>query len=270
MTSLSPFGASESQLAALVGPRPDRLSRPDRAGVSRPAPKLQREDAGSTFITGATFQPVPVERTIAGYFVEGRWTAAASRPGHRRPAAGRHPPQQSRGIAGCLHARVRRWTTTASSRSTRRLAVGVDRARWIGGLHQAARIGRHRHPSSRRVRSRLHRQSVAEAGAQLQLRESASNRRSPAAGPRRSGRVLQQLRRPDRRGRIVPRVQPLHDRQHLERTGARFRALARWRASRRIAGATSNLHARVVLHLARLRGARGGQRRRRAAAVHRR
>jgi outer membrane receptor protein involved in Fe transport len=32
-----------------------------------------REQADSTFITGETFQEIPVERRVAGYFVEGRW-----------------------------------------------------------------------------------------------------------------------------------------------------------------------------------------------------
>ncbi len=35
--------------------------------------ELQRERAGSTFITGATFQRIPVERATAGYFGEARW-----------------------------------------------------------------------------------------------------------------------------------------------------------------------------------------------------
>jgi outer membrane cobalamin receptor len=37
--------------------------------------ELQRERAGSTYITGAQFQPIPIERTIGGYFGEARWNA---------------------------------------------------------------------------------------------------------------------------------------------------------------------------------------------------
>jgi outer membrane cobalamin receptor len=36
--------------------------------------EVQRERAGSTFITGAAFQRIPVERSIAGYFGEARWS----------------------------------------------------------------------------------------------------------------------------------------------------------------------------------------------------
>jgi len=40
--------------------------------------EVQREQAGSTFITGGpAFEPVPVKRTVAGYFAEARWTAAS-------------------------------------------------------------------------------------------------------------------------------------------------------------------------------------------------
>ena len=37
--------------------------------------ELQREEAGSTFITNEAFEPVPVKRTAAGYFAEARWSA---------------------------------------------------------------------------------------------------------------------------------------------------------------------------------------------------
>ena len=37
--------------------------------------ELQRERAGSTFITGASAQEIPVRRTTAGYFGEARWTS---------------------------------------------------------------------------------------------------------------------------------------------------------------------------------------------------
>ena len=71
----SPFGASESNSRRWSGRA--QLDFPVMAGLDVSAgAELQREEAGSTFITGATFQPVPVERFLAGYFVEGRWTAA--------------------------------------------------------------------------------------------------------------------------------------------------------------------------------------------------
>lgn len=72
---LSPFGASESHSRRWSGRA--QVDFPVVRGLEMTAgAELQREDAGSTFITGATFQPVPVERTVAGYFVEGRWTAS--------------------------------------------------------------------------------------------------------------------------------------------------------------------------------------------------
>jgi len=71
----SPFGASESNSRRWSGRA--QIDFPILTGLEGSAgAELQQESAGSTFITGATFQAVPVERTIAGYFVEGRWTAA--------------------------------------------------------------------------------------------------------------------------------------------------------------------------------------------------
>ena len=68
---ISEFGASEGfsrrwdgrlQLDAVL-PRAVDLS----AGL-----EVQRESAGSTFITGSAFQRIPVERQVAGYFAEAR------------------------------------------------------------------------------------------------------------------------------------------------------------------------------------------------------
>ena len=72
---ISPFGNSESHSRRWSGRA--QIDFPVARGLDLSAgAELQREDAGSTFITGAQFQPVPVERTLAGYFVEGRWAAA--------------------------------------------------------------------------------------------------------------------------------------------------------------------------------------------------
>ena len=70
----SPFGASESHSRRLSGRAQVDFSAARGLEVSAGA-EVQRERTGSTYITGAAFQPVPVERTLAGYFVEGRWTA---------------------------------------------------------------------------------------------------------------------------------------------------------------------------------------------------
>ena len=39
--------------------------------------ELQRERAGSTFVTNELFEPTPIKRTVAGYFAEARWTGAS-------------------------------------------------------------------------------------------------------------------------------------------------------------------------------------------------
>jgi outer membrane cobalamin receptor len=72
---LSPFGESESHSRRWSGRA--QIDFPVATGLEMSAgAEVQREQAGSTFITGATFDPVPVRRTVAGYFVEGRWSAA--------------------------------------------------------------------------------------------------------------------------------------------------------------------------------------------------
>ena len=71
---LSPFGRSESHSRRWSGRAQVDFPVAPALEMSAGA-ELQREQAGSTFITGAVFQPVPVRRTVAGYFVEGRWSA---------------------------------------------------------------------------------------------------------------------------------------------------------------------------------------------------
>ena len=73
---VSPFGTSQSHSRRWSG-RAQVDFPVVRALEMTAGAELQREDAGSTFITGARAQPVPVERTVAGYFVEGRWTPTA-------------------------------------------------------------------------------------------------------------------------------------------------------------------------------------------------
>lgn len=72
----SPFGESESSSKRWSG-RAQVDFPAGRAVEMSAGAELQRERAGSTFITGGpAFEPVPVKRTIAGYFAEARWTAA--------------------------------------------------------------------------------------------------------------------------------------------------------------------------------------------------
>jgi outer membrane cobalamin receptor len=69
----SPFGPSESSSRRWTGRA--QLDGTVRPGLDLSAgAELQRERAGSTFITDETFAPAPVKRTIAGYFAEARLT----------------------------------------------------------------------------------------------------------------------------------------------------------------------------------------------------
>jgi outer membrane cobalamin receptor len=68
----SPFGPSESSSRRWTGRA--QIDGTLRAGIDLSGgAELQRERAGSTFITDESFDPAPVERTIAGYFAEARW-----------------------------------------------------------------------------------------------------------------------------------------------------------------------------------------------------
>lgn len=72
---LSPFGPSQSATRRWSSRVQADRTLGNRFEVSAGL-ELQREQGGSTFITGASSQPVPVRRTLAGYFAEGRWHAA--------------------------------------------------------------------------------------------------------------------------------------------------------------------------------------------------
>ncbi len=70
----SPFGSSESFSRRWAGRAQADIGLGAGFDLSTGI-ELQRERAGSTFITGATSQRIPVERTTAGYFGEARWNA---------------------------------------------------------------------------------------------------------------------------------------------------------------------------------------------------
>ena len=70
----SPFGPSEASSRRWSGRA--QVDVPVAHGFDLSAgAEFQRERAGSTFVTDEFFEPAPIERTIAGYFTEGRWTA---------------------------------------------------------------------------------------------------------------------------------------------------------------------------------------------------
>jgi outer membrane cobalamin receptor len=73
---LSPFGASESSSRRWSGRA--QIDFPLLRAVDLSAgAELQREQAGSTFVTNELFEPIPVKRWVAGYFTEARWSAAS-------------------------------------------------------------------------------------------------------------------------------------------------------------------------------------------------
>jgi outer membrane receptor protein involved in Fe transport len=68
----SPFGPSESSSRRWTARA--QLDGTLRVGLDLSGGvELQRERAGSTFITDDSFAPLPVKRFIAGYFAEARW-----------------------------------------------------------------------------------------------------------------------------------------------------------------------------------------------------
>jgi outer membrane cobalamin receptor len=71
----SPFGDSEDRTRRVSGRYQLDFER-HRAGFSAGA-DVTHERADNTFVTGPVFDPVPVARTLAGFFGEARWTPGA-------------------------------------------------------------------------------------------------------------------------------------------------------------------------------------------------
>ena len=74
-TFVSPFGESEDRTRRFSGRYQADMER-QRAGFSF-GMELLKERSDNTFITGETFDPIPVERMIAGWFAESRFQAGA-------------------------------------------------------------------------------------------------------------------------------------------------------------------------------------------------
>jgi outer membrane receptor protein involved in Fe transport len=79
---VSPFGASESETRRVAFRTQADAAIASEFGVTAGLEVL-REKAGSTFITGEVFQPIPVKRLVSGYFGEVRYS-----PTPRLSAAG--------------------------------------------------------------------------------------------------------------------------------------------------------------------------------------
>jgi outer membrane cobalamin receptor len=73
---VSPFGASESDTGRVAFRTQTDASLSNIFGVSAGF-ELLRERGGSTFITGETLDPIPVERLVGGYFAEVRYAPDA-------------------------------------------------------------------------------------------------------------------------------------------------------------------------------------------------
>ena len=70
---VSPFGTSESETRRLAFRTQADAALAAELGVTAGLEVL-REKAGSTFITGEVFEPIPVERSVGGYFGEVRYS----------------------------------------------------------------------------------------------------------------------------------------------------------------------------------------------------
>ena len=73
---VSPFGPSEASSRRWSARAQADFAMTPELALSAGA-ELQRERAGSTYITGETFQPIPIRRSVGGYFAEARWTPDA-------------------------------------------------------------------------------------------------------------------------------------------------------------------------------------------------
>jgi outer membrane cobalamin receptor len=74
---LSPFGESEDETSRVTARYQADVER-RIVGLSAGV-EIERERADNTFITGELFEPVPVERSLAGFFVETRWPVRGAR-----------------------------------------------------------------------------------------------------------------------------------------------------------------------------------------------
>ena len=154
----SPFGTSEAfsrrwNGGGAAGRR--RRARTRRLGRRRLAARTRRQHlhhrrlgAGSAGRSGSAPATSP----------KARWNSQRARVRDRGPSRRRHPARSARGVARSVLAAARAargHRRVGEPAARRRLDRAVGRRR----LHQDPRRGRHRHPSARRLRARVHRQS---------------------------------------------------------------------------------------------------------------
>ena len=218
----SPFDdVGDPDLAPRYRARADRRRRWLRASTSRPGSSFQRERGTSSYITDDR-REIPDRASGRGILRRGALEPRRATLRDRRRAARRHSSRQpSRPLDDPFSPRPAMPATTSS-----RLNPKISRPRTVVGRQRELQtklrgLGRHRHPPAGRVSSiaftdnpslKPERSRSFEAGVDQALR------RRPRAG--RSHLVPQHLRRSDCRGRALRPVEPLPDRQHLQRAGA--------------------------------------------------
>ena len=219
----SPFGPSVFQTRRISARAQSDIAVSASSSLSAGIEGHQ-ERARSTYITGASFEEVPIERTDIGYFGELRQQLGARaaltagvrieqlhrdalepdpNPFAPRPAFAADSQLSPNPRVGLVYALRRDSSGSATTR-----------------VHAGAGTGI-RPPG--RVRDRVHRQSGAEAGAEPQRRSGNRARVSRHRGGPAGHGVSQRLRRSDRRGVAgVAGREPLPDGQRLQRarTGA--------------------------------------------------
>ena len=224
--------------------------------------ELQGERAGSTYITGSSFQQIPVERSTAGYFGEARWNwqdrvfvvtglRIEDIRRDRIEESGTRPVLPSDTVVSVNPRASAAWITRGNTATYTKVrgAIGTG-IRPPDGFELAFTDN----PELRPERS-----FSVEAGVDQAF--------ASGTWTGRGNRLLQRVRRPHRGGRFVQRIEPVSNRQHLERT--RARAGARADAARPDSRAAANRSVGTRrLHPPRHEDPRGRSGRRRAAAVY--
>ena len=217
-----------------------RTWRCRRASAPRPASSFLRERGDSSFITGASGDAVPIERSQTGLFAELRFAdderlfvTGGLRVEHLRAGRRSRPTRTSR------RARPFPQQTVNSVQPEDRGQLPLPARRSVDA---GARQRRHGHPSARRVRDRLHGQPEPQAGAQPQRRR---RRRAARGGQARwsSARPRSSTRYDDLLvtvGHSLAQREPVQDRQHLERPRAGPRAVRGRRGREPVADVHAN------------------------------
>ena len=252
----SPFGDVRGVLAAVERRGAGRTS-PSAHGLDLSAGvEVQRERAGSTSSPERPAQESAGQALVAGFFGEGRWNSRERALRDRRRSRRRHPARAARGVADPFSPAARppgRHGGVGEPAARR----GLDRP--LGRLRttRSCAARRHRHPSARRLRARVHRQPGLRPERSKSAEAGVDQAFAGGRAARRSHGVLQSLRRPDRRGRLVHRHRAAYRTDNISNARARGLELAldacaaastalRRRRSRRRGSATPLLDTEIL------------------------